>query len=493
MEVLFALMVLSCPLALVGGAAFYGLRPELRDRFKVSFDAVGRSLPGRLILVTLTAAALMIPLSMVDSLRQERGYRLAGVQQELASEWGGGQRVVGPVLWVPVLEHSQERFERADKDGNVKVHFRPKVVQRQFLVLPQDLRVHGDVQPQALHRGLYDVLVYSAAVDLEATFRRPELPVRAGHELEVLWDEAQLIIELSDLSAVSAVKRMDWQTANLRPESGALPPFPQRTGIRATLPGFEGDEATVKVELQLRGMDEILVGAPGENTDVELTGLWPSPSFTGFTLPVERTVGDAQFSGLWSVPGVARPLPQVISLDAGVSVEPLLQHTVGVRLVDPASPYVSVERALTYGVLVIILCLLTFLVLEHGLALRLHPVQWLVNGLALVVFYLVLLATSEHQGFQVAYGAASALTVGLIALYTWMATRALRAAALVMSSLTILYGCMYGMLRSEAYALATGTALVVLALACTMWVTRHLGRDAQEDPLCEPEPLPMGA
>ena len=462
MELIVAVIILLCPVVLVVGAVLVSIRPEMKDRLVVSFGAISRSLPGRLGLMTLTGAVLLVPLSMVDSLRQERGHRLADVQRELGSEWGQGQRVVGPMLWVPVLEHSQERFERADSNGNVKVHFRPKVVQRQYLVMPQDLRIQGDVKPQALHRGLYDVLVYSAEVDMQATFVRPELPVRAGHELEVLWNEAQLIIELSDLSAVSAVSGMDWQREELRPESGVLPPFPQRNGIRATLPGFEGDEASVHIRLELRGMDEILVGAPGEHSEVEISGQWPSPSFTGFTLPMERTVGEEAFTGRWSVPGLARPLPQVIAMESGLPVEPLLQHTVGVRLVDPASPYVSVERALTYGVLVIVLCLLTFLVLEHGLALQLHPVQWLVNGLALVVFYLVLLAMSEHQGFQAAYGVASGLTVSLITLYTLLSTRALRAAGMVLASLTVLYGCMYGMLRSEAYALLTGTVLVVL-------------------------------
>jgi inner membrane protein len=103
-------------------------------------------------------------------------------------------------------------------------------------------------------------------------------------------------------------------------------------------------------------------------------------------------------------------------------------------------------------------------------------VQWLVNGLALVVFYLILLATSEHQGFQVAYGMASVVTVGLISGYIFLSTLSYRAFGTVVCSLTVLYGTLFGMLRSEAYALLTGTGLVVLALACTMWVTRRLGR-----------------
>lgn len=476
MEWLIALFVLACPAVIVAGIAIAAVSPELRQRVSQGIGGFARSLPGRLVLMGATGCALLVPLALVEDLRQDRGRRLTDVQSELSREWGPEQRVVGPLLWVPVLDHSEERVEKTDTDGNVKVHFRPKVVQREFLVLPQSLGIAGDVSPQALHRGLYDVLVYHGQVDIDATFERPVLPVRSGHRLEVLWHEAQLIVHVSDLSAVAAVDAWDWQGQPLKPESGALPGSPY-SGIRGVLPGFDGPEAAVQISLELRGMDALMVSALGETSSVELQGTWDAPSFTGFTLPRDRTVTDDRFVGSWSVPGVARPVPQVIELSGDRSPwDAMWNHTVGVRLLEPASPYASVQRALTYGILVIALCLLAFLVLEHGLDLKLHPVQWLVNGLALVVFYLILLATSEHQGFDAAYGTAGAVTVGLVGAYTLLATRALRAAVAVVSSLGALYGCMYAMLRSEDHALLTGTALVVVALAAMMWVTRHLGR-----------------
>ncbi len=480
---LLVLIALAVPAMFV---VFAVLKQDQREGVQAAARAVTRSLPGRLVLMTCTGLLLLIPLDMVEDLRRERGYRLIQVQEELATQWGHSQKVVGPLVGVTVLDHSEERFEKTDKDGNVKVHFRPKVEQREYLLLPQTLDVRGDVSPQALHRGLYDVLVYNAKVEIDATFQRPDLPVRPGHELEFLWHEAQLIVELSDLSAVSAVSAMDWQGQELEPESGTVPGHPQYSGIRGVLPGFENDLASVRVAVDLRGTESLLVGALGESTEVAINGTWSSPSFTGFTLPKERTVQGDSFQSSWSVPGVARPVPQVLQMADVAGLAALQEHTVGVRLVELATPYISVERALTYGVLVIVLCLLTFLVLEHMLNLKLHPVQWLVNGLALVVFYLVLLASSEHQGFQVAYGIASVVTVGMISLYTLLATRAFRAAGTVFLSLSMLYGCMFGMLRSEDNALLTGTALVVAALACTMWVTRHLGRAAEVS-----EPIPL--
>jgi inner membrane protein len=290
----------------------------------------------------------------------------------------------------------------------------------------------------------------------------------------------ELVVQLSDLTAVGAVDTMAWQGEALHPTSGALPMQPGLVGIRGVIPRFEGDSADVEIKLQLRGMEQLLLGAVGERTDIRMAGAWGAPSFTGVTLPQERTVHDDRFSGSWSIPGVARPVPGMVMLGEARAVAPLQHHTVGVRLVEPASAYGSVERALTYGTLVIGLCLLSFLFLEHGLNLKLHPVQWLVNGLALVVFYLVLLATSEHQGFGPAYGIASMVTLLLMTAYTVLATRSAWAGGAVFASLGGLYASMYAMLRSEDHALLMGTGLVVMALAATMWVTREVGRQSVE-------------
>ncbi len=363
------------------------------------------------------------------------------------------------------------------------MHWRPVVRRDTFFVLPERLEARGDVRPSVLHRGLYDVRVYTAGLDLDATFSRPVLPADPGHRVEILWDEAQVVVALSDLSAVSAVGRMAWQGRPMHVASGAVPGLPALSGVRAAVGGFDGDEARVSVQLELRGTESLMVGAVAETSEVVLTGSWDAPSFTGFTLPRERVVDGGSFSGTWSVPGVARPVAQVVRVGADPTpANQVLAHTVGVRLVEPASAYASVERAITYGLLVIGLGLLAFLVVEWGLGLRLHPVQWLVNGMALVVFYLVLLAVSEHLGFPAAYGAAAGLTVALVSGYTLLASGSARAGGAVLAALGVLYAAMYGMLRSEDHALLAGTGLVVVALACVMWVTRHLGGERPPAP-----------
>ncbi len=479
MGLLVALVGMGVVVAAAAMAVMAMAGAETRARLKDGWHTLSRSVPGRLALVVLTGLVLMAPLQMVDELRQERGYRLQDVQAELGEQWGTAQTVTGPLLWVPVVERWTERIQKTTDDGRVVVTEAAREARLEFVVLPETLAVDGALAPRALHRGLYDVLVYDAGVTLDTTFRRPAFPAPAGRTREPQWAEARLFVGLSDLSAVSSVDDVRWQGAELRPHSGSLADQGQRFGILGELPGFVGDEATASVTLKLRGMGALHAAALGETSAITLAGDWPSPSFGGFTLPAEREVSDQGFTGRWSVPGVARPTPQVLEATAG-ALHPLWAHHVGVTLVEPASPYASVERAITYGLLVIALCLLTFLVLEHGMKLQLHPVQWLVNGLALVVFYLILLAASEHAGFHLAYAGASLVTGGLVAAYTYSATRAWRASAMVFGTLSVLYAALYAMLRSEDYSLLTGTALVVGALVGVMWVTRRLAGEPEE-------------
>ena len=136
------------------------------------------------------------------------------------------------MLMVTVHDHYDERVERSDKDGNMKVHYRPVTEGSQVLLMPRSLSVAGDLEPQKLHRGLYDVLVYTADVRLDAVFDKPTFKAEPGHRMEVRWDMAKLIVDLSDLSSVAEVGAFTWQGTAVSGESGGVPANVSRAGIR---------------------------------------------------------------------------------------------------------------------------------------------------------------------------------------------------------------------------------------------------------------------
>lgn len=144
------------------------------------------------------------------------------------------------------------------------------------------------------------------------------------------------------------------------------------------------------------------------------------------------------------------------------------------ELYEAATHYHLIERSVKYGILFIGLTFLAFIIFELGLRARLHPVQYGLVGLAMVVFYLVLLSLSEHFSFLPSYAAASACTVLMIALYVGAALRNVREGVGVGVLLTALYTLLYAILQMEDYALLMGTALVLVMLGALMMVSRNL-------------------
>jgi len=473
-EALFLLLFFVSPVAVVLGVVWVLLSPERRAFASAGFHRASRSLGGRVALMCVTGLVLAGPLSMVDGLRSERSWRLEQVQREIAQQWGGAQQVSGPVLLVPV-EDAWDEDETNYVGGRKEVTVRRRTAMANYVLLPDTLKATGDVAPRSLHRGLYDVLVYDAQIDLDARFSPLTIEPRLGHSFDVRWSEAQLVVGISELAGVSEVRELAWQGTTLHAQTGGVRELAVNA-FHAPIPGFDGEVAEAHVAFSVRGTGALRFTTAGEQTDVEVRGAWSDPGFEGFTLPEEREVSDT-FRGLWTVPGVARPVPRQLVLgrdvaDLGRLLDP---YWVGVALTNPTSAYVGVERSLAYAFLIIGLTLLVLLVSERVIAVALHPVQWVVNGFALVTFYLVLLAGSEHLGFAAAYTVAASLVVVLVGGYTAITTRSARAGALIATALGGLYGVTWVMLRSEDQALLIGTGLVVAALVGLMGATRRIG------------------
>lgn len=146
----------------------------------------------------------------------------------------------------------------------------------------------------------------------------------------------------------------------------------------------------------------------------------------------------------------------------------------GVSLVRPANAYQQNVRAGKYGVLFIALTFVAFFLFEVLRGLRVHPVQYLLVGLALCTFYVVLLALSEQIGFAASYALAAVATVAMVGGYA-AAVLAQRRAGLVLGGLLgMIYGLLYGLVSSEDYALMMGSLALLLAVTAMMYLTRRV-------------------
>ncbi|HYU34156.1 MAG TPA: cell envelope integrity protein CreD [Thermoanaerobaculia bacterium] len=424
----------------------------------------------KMFVIGLLMLALLIPLVMVSGLISERQARHDQTAAEVAKSWGMEQTLGGPVLRVPYLVHGK------DADG------KSWTATLQATFLPEQLAVDGQVVPEKRSRGIFEVAVYRAHLNWKGTFRRPSFAAWGVAEQDVRWNEAELSFGVPDMRGLRHGVRVTWAGQGLDLAPGGSAEGMWSRGLRTPVPGLAGGEAgqtyPFAFDLVLDGSRSLKFLPLGRQTTVKLRSPWPDPSFTGAYLPESRRVGKAGFEAAWSVPYFGRSYPQQWRLaEEAAKVAPqeaLDASAFGVDLFLPVDAYQKTERSLKYGMLFLLLTFLTFFLYEVFNPFSLHPLQYLLVGAALVLFYLLLLSLSEHVPFGLAYAVASAATVGLIGGYAAAILRGRMRALGTAAALAALYGYLYVLLQAEDYALLLGSVGLFAILALVMFVTRRI-------------------
>ena len=423
---------------------------------------------GKMMVVGVLILALLIPLGWISGIVWERQARHEEVRRELSATWGGEQVVQGPILTVPFVER------RRDDKG------KETVWRHRAFFLPETLEIDGVVEPERRSRGLFQVLLYRVRLRIQGSFGDPDFGVRKVENTDVLWREAALSIGIPDLRGVQSDPVIRWDDAPLafRPGPGPITLYP--SGMHALVPALETPAAKphrFQFELTLTGADALRFVPVGKDNRVTLGSAWPDPSFDGAFLPVERTVSPTGFDATWRVSYYARSYPQAWRSDepgSAPSADSIATSAFGVRLIESVNFYSKTDRSLKYAMLFLSLTFLTFLLFEVLAGLRVHPLPYLLVGLALCLFYVLLLSLSEHLGFGVAYSLASGATIALIAGYARKLLCGGARSAILASGLAGLYGYLYVLLQLEDYALLLGSLGLFSVLATVMWVTRNV-------------------
>lgn len=436
----------------------------------------------RFAIVAVIALALLIPLALVGSLVDERAGLYRDVVEDISRTWGGRQTLAGPFLLIPYTERRMTTRavpDPASGPGAYKEVPDSYLVTNHLVLLPERVDFSGVLQPEERQRGIYRSLVYTAGVNLSGRFVLPTADAleRVAPALQdVDYARAFVIMGLSWPSALRSAGAFVWNGAELTAEPGTQPFAFLRDGFRVPVRlSPSRQEYRFEQKLSFNGSQGLSFMPVGGVTDVALTSSWPHPSFQGSVLPASREVRADGFTASWSIPALARSFPNLDKADGWKSRS--ADFTAGVDLYESGTHYQLIERSVKYGVLFIGLTFLAFVVFELSLRARLHPVQYGLIGLSMVVFYLVLLSLSEHLSFGLSYAAASACTVLMIAAYAAAALRSPRRGGGAGLLLATLYTLLYGILQLEDYALLMGTALVLIMLAALMLATRRLACD----------------
>jgi inner membrane protein len=414
---------------------------------------------------------LLIPLGMVSSLIYERQARRGQAVQEVASTWGGAQRLSGPLLTVP--------YRRKVKDEKGKV-IGTETLLAQFL--PEALHVEARILPERRSRGIFEAVLYRTELQVTGTFKRPAFSEWFVNE-DIQWNDAHLSIGLPDLRGLRHAGNLLWQGRPLMLEPGGAEAGLWESGLRAAVPGLGsgggggGESFTFAFKLDVDGSGSLEFLPLGKETTVALRSPWPDPSFVGSFLPESRTVRPNGFTATWSVPYYARSYPQQwLAGNVAQAVPPaaLNASAFGVSFLLPVDSYKMTERSQKYAVLFLLLTFLTFFLYEMWSPVAVHPLQYLLVGAALCLFYLLLLSISEHVAFGPSYAIAAAATVLLITGYAWAILAGRLRALLLGSILGFLYGYLYVLLQAEDYALLLGSVGLFVILGLVMYLTRRI-------------------
>lgn len=423
----------------------------------------------KLIVVSVLALLMTIPALFVSSLVDERTQRAKDVVNEISSHVGGQQTFLGPTLAIPYLIPAQ----------STGAYPRRGI----YLVFPSQASASIRTTTEERHRSLFKVPVFQADLKLDAAFDLTGVPASAPPGAQFDWSRAEILIGVSDArgALTDGTLTLDGKTTALVPAAlcpdMTLGSDPNNRlhltlfGTPATSTVQPGAQFAVSSSLRFSGAQRIALLAYGKTTQLSMQGDWRSPSFDGSFLPVTRTVTPNGFNAQWSVPFIARgvraegPADTLSNLDAA---------SFGVSFIEVADPYQSVDRSLKYVLLFLGLIFLSYFVFEVTTGKRVHPAQYILVGVAQIIFYLLLLSIAERIGFDFAFLIAGSATVILLSLNTgWVfASRAEAVKAFVIFSL--LYTLIYVLLRLEDNALLVGAVASFIAIASAMYLTRRI-------------------
>ena len=432
--------------------------------FSISSDR--RSATVKVAAIGLLILALLIPVSMVKSVVYDR-MRIASVAAiDIHNSWGGNQTVAGPILRLPF------------KVEATNAHGVPYMADRYALLVAEDLTGTASVSVEKRYRGIHEVPVYTTDLDMEVRFDLSLLENLNVNSESITWSDAELLIGMSDPAAMNEIPLSS--SGDIESEfSGTAH---QIAGLPSQLSVDAGKQLQVRpdptsfrtnIRLSFNGSEALQFLPLAERSSVKTSANWPSPSFTGRRLPAEREVLEDGFEALWKSTSIGRNLPPVwIEGEATPNMD--LDGIFGVRFILPIGLYQLMDRALKYAIMFIGLTFVTYFLMETVARVRLHPLQYLLVGLANTLFYLLLLSLAEHIGFGLAYIASAFSSAALIVGYSSTVLQSKQRTLVMAAVLLGLYGFLYLTLMAERYALVAGSVGLWVILGAIMYLTRKI-------------------
>jgi inner membrane protein len=429
-----------------------------QDIFKKAGDFIRTSAIIKVFSIGIFVVLLLIPASMISSLMKERELRKDSVVSEINQKWGRSQIITGPFFTVPYKSY----YKNEKEESTFTIQY--------LHILPENINISGSIYPQIRYRSIYEAVLYNTRININGSFTFPALNRNIDPE-NVLWEQALFSIGIEDMRGIQDSIIVEFNEKEYRASPGLKTSDISLSGVQCAVPLSPANGGSrFSLNLNLNGSEQLHFIPVGKTTTVNLQSTWASPSFNGSFLPAAEEVSDSGFSASWSILHLNRNYPQVWEgeqYNVGES-------SFGLKLLITADIYQKSIRLSKYALMFILFTFSAFFLTEIISKKRVHPIQYMLIGLAIILFYILLLSLSEHMNFNIAYILSAGAITAIITGYSKSIIRDNRFTLSVFGILTTLYAYLYIVLQLEDHALIMGSIGLLIILSTVMYITRKI-------------------
>lgn len=428
---------------------------------------INQSITFKAMVIGFLTLILLIPGLMIQDLIRERQNRSNETIEKINAKWSNAQTFCGPVLSIP--------YTTTHIDSNNKTHYQEHVL----TITPGALNINTQLFPEERYYGIYKTILYKSETDITGNFDKISFPKIENSTIH--WDQAYLAVGVSDLRGIT--DNIDFRLDNKQYPVETTGNQDTQIGKMLAIPLNDpeilqtGQPLTFNCKLKLNGSSNINFIPMGKTTKVHITGNWKSPGFIGNFTP-EHTITEKGFEADWSILSFNRSIPEMWIDGQANSFD---DASFGVNLVDPVNHYQQNMRSAKYAIMFIALTFVVFFFVEILTKKRIHPIQYLLVGLALILFYSLLLSISEQINFGIAYLIASLATIGLITAYAHSIFKNRMQTGALTGMLALLYIFLYVILQLEDVALLIGSIGLFIILGVIMFFSRKINWYKEEE------------
>ena len=402
---------------------------------------------------------------MIRSLITEREATQNEAIKEVSSKWAEQQTISGPFVSIPYYRYVKEVSSKDSAEKIVQV--------KDYLhILPSQLNISGNINPEKRYRGIYEIVVYNSKLEISGTFNKFDLAALDIQPKDIFFDKAEFVVGIDDLRGIEEQINLSWNNQSISFNPGVSSDDVVKSGINAVVKMDPKDSSTYqfKLSLNLKGSQLLYFTPVGKVTDINLSSDWPNPSFNGAFLPDKREISEKGFKANWNILHLNRNFPQVWT----GSQHTISKSSFGIDLILPVDNYQKSYRLIRYAILFIGFTFLVFFFIEVLNKVFIHPVQYILVGVALIVFYTLLLSFSEHMKYNLAFIISALSTLLLIAGYVKAILKSSQLSLLISGILTVLYTFIFVIIQLQDYALLIGSIGIFIILGLVMYFSRKI-------------------